>query len=390
MGREEYLRLLGKLFYCQKRELREYWQNLPVELREEFLTKLILEDAGILALSRLGPQLLPEETVAKLEEERIFLLTNSLKQESAFRHVFQLFEERGIRYAPIKGIDLAYRIYPSPSLRPFGDWDFLFHPQEMDRVYDCLRKDGWREITEYHKSKNHHHYSPLVKDNYWLEPHWTLPCSENSPAELLWNYMTPQVPGSFHYLLSPELNLLLVARHAASSTYRGMRLTKMLLDAAFIMRKDPIDWEKCRRFCKEFAQPYPGNLFGSFPEFFPAETIACMNPDAELVSAYRRIFETRKMFSKESFGEVVLMEENRFSPAWFKRHFSVYFHPKTMRYKYSLPARGRYGALCLAYIKDIFSKMGRLFNFVIGKRYQGMADFYRLVEKVEGSRTSKR
>ena len=143
-------------------------KTLPQEEREEFLKTLVLEEAGSLALYRLGPQLIPDTMVREMEEKRLVLLANSIKQETAFRQVFQLFETNGLRYAPIKGIDLAYRIYPSPSLRPFGDWDFLFPRQEMEQVYDCLRKDGWRELFEHSKEAGHHHFPPLVKE--WIIP----------------------------------------------------------------------------------------------------------------------------------------------------------------------------------------------------------------------------
>ncbi len=383
----EYLALLGRLFYSPKGELREYWQTLPQVEREEFLKTLVLEDAGSLALYRLGPQLIPDAMACEMEETRLVLLSNSIKQETAFRQVFQLFETNGLRYAPIKGIDLAYRIYPSPSLRPFGDWDFLFPRQEMEQVYDCLRKDGWRELLEHSKEAGHHHFPPLVKDGFWLEPHWTLPCCEKSNADLLWENMTPQSPGSFHYLLSPELNLLLVARHAASSSYRGTRVTKMLLDAAFLIEKEGVDWEKCRRFCKEFDQPYPGSLFGAFPEFFPAEEIARMKPDVELGPVYRKIFETRRSMTKESFEEIVMLDERRFSFAWMKKHLSTFLHPQSIRFKYSLPTHGRWGALCLAYIRDFCSKLRRIGKFLLGKRQKGVSDYLHLVQTVEKSRS---
>jgi hypothetical protein len=49
-----------------------------------------------------------------------------------------------LRFVPVKGADLAYRLYPDTALRTFCDWDIWFHPDDCERALAVLKEEGWR------------------------------------------------------------------------------------------------------------------------------------------------------------------------------------------------------------------------------------------------------
>ncbi|MCQ2396347.1 MAG: nucleotidyltransferase family protein, partial [Lentisphaeria bacterium] len=216
MNAFDFARVLGDLFYCDDaEELGRKWQELDEDMRKVFFAQLCKDGFGNFLRWRFkGCNVLNAEETERLRNEALGYLQRATLDEMAFNELFGILETAHIRFCPIKGIDLAYRIYPSPSLRPFGDWDILFHPDDIGRVLGCLEKHGWKELL--HKDgKGGHHSSPLVKGRYFMEPHWTLSCFTNADPRKIWDYLTPVEGNTCKHTLCPELNLLLIARHAS-------------------------------------------------------------------------------------------------------------------------------------------------------------------------------
>jgi hypothetical protein len=75
------------------------------------------------------------------------------------RTIAELPELIGGDYLLLKGSDIAYRLYPSPELRPMGDIDILIHPEDRDRVVARLEESGARR--RYWRTM---HFSPANPD----------------------------------------------------------------------------------------------------------------------------------------------------------------------------------------------------------------------------------
>lgn len=53
----------------------------------------------------------------------------------------------GIDVVPLKGADLAARVYPSPALRPMSDVDLLVRAEHLDRMRALLQSRGYEDFS---------------------------------------------------------------------------------------------------------------------------------------------------------------------------------------------------------------------------------------------------
>lgn len=380
----EYISILGKLFYSQPPELTQFWHDLPEESRQAFLAGIQREKFTSFLLYRLNSGL-SQELQDKYRATQMGLLQRAMRNEYALKPLFADFDKAGLRFACLKGIDLAYRIYPSPSLRPFGDWDILFHIEDLEKAQALLRSKGWQDVVHKVHGPGEHHDSPLVKDGYFLEPHYTLSCFGQSHTHDIWEHCLPYPGYQNRFVLSPELNLLLIARHASEDKYRTIGITKLLLDTAFLLQKENLDWQRLKLLCQEMHLPYAGNLFAAFPEFFPQDLVAAMDASPEQANAYRQIFEKRDEFMKITTAEFMMNNEARFTSRWFLQIFNV-FHPKNLRYKYHIRDNGKLKLLG-AYFRETGSKIGKLTHYIFC-RNKKVPSFLEYIQIAEG--TAKR
>lgn len=59
------------------------------------------------------------------------------------KKVCQIFDERGVRYALLKGIVLSSSVYQDWGARNFGDTDILIHPNQINLATQCLKELGY-------------------------------------------------------------------------------------------------------------------------------------------------------------------------------------------------------------------------------------------------------
>lgn len=377
-----YLTFLSQLVY----------DNAPIEDGRAFVTanrpsleRCIADGFAGVAWRRLAEcEELEEDVRNTLKALSQKQLVRSMREEVALKQLYAEFEREQIRFCPIKGIDLAFRVYPCACMRPYLDWDVLFHPADVRRAQDYLKGHGWQEIIDGAEHPDNHHYPPLVRDNHMIEPHWTLPHFRQVPAERLWDFMQQVEGTSCQFRLTPELNLLMVVRHAAEAQYRAVPLARLLLDAAFIIERCGVDWPRLQRLCRDMALPYPGNLLAAFPEFFPAEVVAAMAAAPEQVNAYREVFRARHEMAGVSSPELFMYDRRRFSWKWL-RHAVAAFGPRSMRERHELAPRGEYGRLVWAYVREVVMDAGRFCRSVCCPRRKVVAylDRIRVAEKVE-------
>ena len=313
-------------------------------------------------LYRYLSDVLPDDV--RSECQRVF----QMRQAESMRAIRELdrlcyvLRNSGLRFALIKGADLAYRLYPEAALRRYGDWDVLFYPDDCGRALEVLSKDGWEVPIQY--TDNHeavmktsaHHFSPHIRGGFKVEPHFTLPNFANIEPHEFWEYSVEQ-PGGGQYVLSPELNLLMLTRHAASKSYFHANIPKLMTDAAMVMRKEKIDFMKLRSMTDKWHLPYSGNLLAAFPEFFPEDVIAEFHADPNVVSQFRRIFEERAVLGEPQSVSLAL---NRFH-AQGNTFWGLWKHicnctPDRMRILYHLPKHGAWDRVAWAFVQYFWTR----------------------------------
>lgn len=99
-------------------------------------------------------------------------LMQSERQMAAVRRVFQAFEEKGIDYMPLKGVNMK-SLYPKPELRAMGDADVLIRMEQYEQIVPIMEELGFvsKEETD--------HELPWKSADLYLELHKRLIPSYN-------------------------------------------------------------------------------------------------------------------------------------------------------------------------------------------------------------------
>lgn len=166
-------------------------------------------------------------------------------------HLMEPLREAGIQPMLIKGAAFAER-YPGPGLRPMDDIDLLVRADEHRRAADVLKRAGWR-ITRrqgpaYSLSLAHPDLPGLPVDLH-LELEAGADRAFRFGATQLWDARrTVDLYGGPAFIAEPELELLLIATHAAKPFHNFDRLI-WAVDAAVVIGAaasagEPIDWKR--------------------------------------------------------------------------------------------------------------------------------------------------
>ena len=273
------------------------------------------------------------------------------------KRFYRILSAHGLRFVPIKGADLVYRLYPDTALRSFVDWDIWFHPDDIERALAVLAEDGWR-IPEFYSDANEaafktaeHHFSPHVRGRNMIEPHFTLANFDDIDVYEMWEHTVDYPNGDGQRILSPEMNLLMLTRHAASQSYYHANIPKLLTDAAIIIRNENVDYEKLRNLAVRWHLPYPGDLLAAFPEFFPPDVIADFNADQKRTADFRRIFELRGKLGKPE-NVSLFLSRRKVKGKVLKGVLEIIrdHNPSMIRRIYRLPKHGAWERVLWGYI----------------------------------------
>ena len=331
---------------------------------------------------------LPEEK--RLAYQKIYQArqVKALLGARELKRLYGVLTSHGLRFAPIKGADLAYRLYPDAALRVFCDWDIWFHPDDCDHALDVLAEDGWK-VPEYY-SKNHemvrssgaHHFSVHIRGQYKIEPHFTLANFKGIDPNEMWLQTLDYPDGDGQRVLSPEMNLLMLTRHAASKSYYHAQLPKLLTDTAMVMKKEKVNFNKLRELANKWNLPYSGDLLAAFPEFFPSDEIADFKADSQKTEAFRRIFEIRGRLGEQENAALLLSQYEAHGQitSGVMKLIRAHTHSE-MRLLYHLPEHGVWGRVLWAYVSWFWTRTWRVRSWI--RRDPLLREYAHMVETTE-------
>lgn len=308
------------------------------------------------------------------------------------KRLYRVLASHDLRFAPIKGADLACRLYPDAALRVFGDWDIWFHPDDCGRALAVLAEDGWK-FTELYSNRHEaalktarHHFSPHVRGQYTLEPHFTLANFDNIDPYEMWEHTVEYPAGDGQRVLSLEMNLLMLAQHAASQSYYHAQLPKLLADAAMVMR-EKVDFSLLRELSARWHLPFSGDLLAAFSEFFPEDELRMFDADPAKVTEFRAVFEIRGRLGEPDRESLLLSRfdvQGNVAEGVLKHILSL--RPDKIRLICHLPKRGAWGRVMRAYLRYFWTRGWRAANWM-GNR-QELRAYIHLVGSVESESDS--
>ena len=336
--------------------IRQYWEQCSLKMQNEICCSAEKNALGPY-LYRFLHDVLPGEYKPLFKQQYTANSFRTLIYQKGLMELCQLFEQKQIRFCVLKGGDFAFQYYPDPAMRYFCDLDIWFHPDDCEKALDVLKNDGWNApYLRTQQIEEHHHYTPHIKNGITLEPHWALHAFLNSDPVQLWQiYLTQNKENPYRYDMTPEIKILSLCRHFASNEYMHMPLYKFLLDAAWILKKENIDWEKLRQLTASFGYESCNDLLGSQYEFFPPELIYAIAPDKEGAASFRKLFELQQHLLAKKSVAAQMQAHNRFSKLWFLARFHA-VTPIAIRKKYKLPEKGAYLRVYSSMFYDMYRK----------------------------------
>ena len=176
------------------------------------------------------------------------------------------------------------------------------------------------------------------------------------------------------------------ARHAAGDSYYHAQLPKLLADAAVVMQKETIDFEKLRSLAARWRLPYPGDLLAAFPEFFPSSEIAKFGADPQKTAEFRQIFELRGETGRPSTVALTLSRfemQEQMTARVLNHIFSL--KPYKIRCIFHLPKHGAWGRVAWAYVRYFLTRTWRVLAIACLPKKSKQKKYLSLVEKIESN-----
>ena len=355
----------------------DFFDKLDPDSKSVFLQQIQSNNLQALAYYALNERL-PEAERSAFASVYQHKGAMTFRAMALFRELNQLFQAEQIRFAPIKGVDMVRRFYPAGALRIFCDFDILFHPDDCVRALEVLQKNGWVPAGKVDLAEKHHHYTAHCKNGIVIEPHWTMSYFNNVNTHAIWEEITPEAPGSMLHILSAELNILQLCRHAAANDYTHLPQLKFLQDAAAIISNSQIDWQKVRCLSEKWQMPYPGKILGAWERFFPAAVIENMQCDESVTEKFRQLFSCNMQHGSAGSSEWAVNRAGVNKGSLILQALK-HMTPGALFGKYHLTGWWRWLLLPGIFGVDLLSKGHRLVKYILNpnkkiRRYQQLVD----------------
>lgn len=187
---------------------------------------------------------LPDQLEQPLKMQYLQTLLMNRQKWKVFQDINTISQQHNIPIIPLKGIALAFTLYPQEALRPMGDIDILVPEDKINSFQEIMLKHGATTLcpplSGYH-AKINAHIPAMLWQNIMIEPHQRLFALGNS--------FNPQNTDLFKETISPSNNLeitvlndVLQAYHLAAHIFKGYKLGCMrlswLLDLALILQRN--------------------------------------------------------------------------------------------------------------------------------------------------------
>lgn len=197
----------------------------------------------------------PTALAGPWREELRFHAVRTLVQAQAIARTLSLLAAEGYRPIALKGLALAFRHYPDPSLRPLRDLDLLMTAREAPAAQQFLASHPHyrRRPGAGHYGVEHSHQLPEiehVESGLVIELHHRINAKGWAGEEALLTMLRGDcqpVPllGEQIMVPSPEANLLHLIEHATLHHLFGNG-PLLLADLHYLAHGQPIDWDRLR------------------------------------------------------------------------------------------------------------------------------------------------
>lgn len=173
------------------------------------------------------------------------------RQRSELKKLMNAFNDKGIRYMPIKGASMK-SLYPRPEMRRMGDADILIQQEQYPLIKQVLKELGYVYIHETDHEIVWHH------KQLHLELHKKLMPSRHKAYDMFfkdgWERARLKKDASYLYEMSPEDTMLYLITHVAKHYVCGGIGIQHLMDLWIYQRCYPkLDWHYIAEAIKQLG-----------------------------------------------------------------------------------------------------------------------------------------
>jgi hypothetical protein len=194
----------------------------------------------------------PEALLRRLEGQAFGQAARNAMLARKLEGVLRAFEEQGIACAPLRGLELAERLYGDIGARPLGDLDLLVRKGNLPGVAAILRGLGYREMDRRAGFAEAFSYTlKFFKDRHcWIviEPHWTLtypPFQDRIDMDGVWKRcVRGRAVGVETWLLAKEDLLFHLGLHLVHRAGTAPLLWWHELDRLVRQSREALDWAR--------------------------------------------------------------------------------------------------------------------------------------------------
>lgn len=168
----------------------------------------------------------PPDKYRQLAVLHLKVLSEQQMLLEAYRSLLNLFRQRGIPSAPLKGVALHQSLYQKPGLRPFGDIDLLIPVRRISSAIALLEEEGYSL-----QGRGGSGEWFLRKGPVYLDLHQTLDAGGRFriPAEEVWATACPK--GDCLFELPPVVHLIHSLLHGLRHAFESLQ---PLVDALWL------------------------------------------------------------------------------------------------------------------------------------------------------------
>lgn len=181
-----------------------------------------------------------------LKQRYLAVLVDNQQKLILFRQIEKILGTHEIPVALLKGMAMAFTVYPEEALRPMGDLDILVPEKLILKARNVLLSSGCQSVhlpmSEWHEKHNAHiRAMRLPPHKYLIEIHSKLYASGSrlQPKQMLWEQSVVQRSTAFGNF--PVLDYSLMVYHLASHLYYGYMMGGVrlgwLVDIAMVFDK---------------------------------------------------------------------------------------------------------------------------------------------------------
>ena len=233
------------------------YQGQPLKDGKLFLQEVVEEGLAPFFFHRLksaSNTLLPSSRLETLKRSFLASAARHLHLEQALMQILNQFEHERISCLVLKGMALAYLIYPDPATRTMGDIDLLIQPDQIRQATEALASLGYHPFSQYQEYEEElirfggelafvKTGAPMVELHWALEQYERFKGLIRIDEEALWQRaISYSVNGIQARTLSLEDQLLTLSIHLGM--VHRMKGLKWLLDIDRLIRTlgPHIDW----------------------------------------------------------------------------------------------------------------------------------------------------